>query len=154
MFQSKPKIRELTFCGSLLAIVGSTIGFTTAATAIPMAYYQRTTQDSTLPLTDGARSALLVQTVPAGRYVINYSVTAINPGINENVRCGVLVNGSEVSNHGVVVGSIPDPIGTDTISGVAVTNSSIPLTIELVCSHDGGADGLPYISAGAELAVF
>lgn len=154
MFFSKLNMKRLTLCGSLLAIAGSTIGFAPSATAIPSAFYQRTNQDSPLVVADNTRTPILVQVVPAGRYVINYSASVLNTGIIETTRCGVLVNGREISNHLAVVGLIPTQIGSNTISGVAVTRSNVPLTIQLACSHDGGGNGVPVVQAGAELAIF
>lgn len=48
-------------------------------------------------------------------FQLYYSATIVNLGIAENARCGVLVNGSEISNHAVVVGRIPDENGVDTV---------------------------------------
>lgn len=152
MFQSKPNMKRLTVCGSLLAIVGSTIGFTTAATAIP-ATLQKTQQAVTLPTPDGQPAVLLQLRVPAGRKVITYSATAVNFGNNEIVRCGVRVNGNFTSVHAAQVGVQPAGAFASTISGVDFLNSSVPTSVELACVHDGAGD-VPYIDPGAELAVF
>lgn len=147
-------MKRLTLCGSLLAIAGSTIGFAPSATAIP-AIYRTTNQITYLPSADNVPLIIHQFTVPAGQRVINYSVTAVNYfGPIEYVRCGVRANGTFLSNHAALVGIDAGGTHASTISGVTFYNSSVPYTLDLVCSHDGGNAGFPIIDPGAEVAVY
>ena len=146
-------MKQLTLCGSLLAIVGAAIGFTTSAAAVS-AIYRKTTQGITLPTGDNVSLIIHRVTVPAGPRVINYSVTAVNYYTGEFVRCGLRANGSFLEQHTAVVGGGSSATNVATISGVAYTNYSAPYTLDLVCSHDGSGNSVPTIDPYAELAVF
>lgn len=138
----------------MLAIVGSAIGFTMPATAIP-AIYRKTTDVISLPTPDDVLLTVHQFTVPAGSRVINYSVTAVNYfGSIEYVRCGVRANGTFLSRHAALVGIDAGGAHASTISGVTFYESSVPYTLDLVCSHDGGNAGFPILDTGAEVAVF
>ncbi|MEH2408262.1 hypothetical protein [Nostoc sp.] len=142
-------MKRLTLCGSLLAIVGSAIGFTMPATAIP-AIYRKTTDVISLPALDDVLLIVHQFTVPAGSRVINYSVTAANSGLIEYVRCGVRANGTFLSQHAAVVGGGY----ASTISGVTSYDSRVPYTLDLVCFHNGGYNSIPIIDRYAEVAVY
>ncbi|MEH2061652.1 MAG: hypothetical protein V7K50_05160 [Nostoc sp.] len=146
-------MKRLTLCGSLLAIVGSTISFTIPATAIE-AIFRTTTQYLNLPFNNDEQLIIHRVTVPAGSKVITYSVSVTNYYVGEFVRCGLRANGSFVEQHTAVVGGGQSATNAATISGVTYRTSTVPYTLDLVCSHDGGGTSIPTIDAYAELAVF
>ena len=112
-----------------------------------------TTQPTYLPPADGVLYILHQFTVPAGKRVISYSATAVNAGANETTRCGVRANGTFLSIHVANIGTQAGGTFASTISGVTFNDSSVPYTLDLVCSHDGSG-GVPYIESGAEVAVY
>ncbi|MEH2418458.1 hypothetical protein [Nostoc sp.] len=146
-------MKRLTLCGSLLAIVGSAIGFTVPATAIE-AIFRSTTQSLSLPFNNDEQLIIHRVTVPAGSKVITYSVTTYNFEVGEFVRCGLRADGSFVEQHTAAVGGGISATNAATISGVTYRTSSVPYTLDLVCSHDGAGTSIPNIEAYAELAVF
>lgn len=146
-------MKRLTLCSFVLAIVGSTVGFTSLATAIPTEFYAKTTGSLSLPVADGVTFVLLQRNVPAGSWVVNYSATVVNSGANEVARCGVRVNGTFLSVHAANVGSGAGAAYATTISGVGFTNSSTSRTVDLACVHDGFGS-VPSIDPGAELAIY
>ncbi|MDZ8222820.1 MULTISPECIES: hypothetical protein [unclassified Nostoc] len=153
LFQSKPKIKRLTLCGSLLAIVSSTVVFIPSATGIPSLYYDKTSQTISLPAADGVPLILLRRNVPPGSWIVNYSATVVNSKANEVTRCGVRVNGTFVSVHAANVGANAGATFASTISGVGYTNAGGARTIDLACVHDGFGD-VPSIDPGAELLIY
>ncbi|MDZ8222881.1 hypothetical protein [Nostoc sp. ChiVER01] len=148
-------MKPLALSSSLLAIVGSVVSLTLPATAINAAYFGKTTQSLSLPITQGQELRLAEILLPRGKWIVNYSATAINFGANDTVRCYVRARetGQILSEHVAVVGTQQGASLASTISGVTVANLNEPTTMLLVCNHDNTGK-TPIIDAGAEIAAY
>ena len=148
-------MKPLALSSSLLAIVASVVGLTPPATAIGTAYFAKTTQNLYLPTVANAELRLTQILLPRGKWIVNYSATAVNGGVNDTVRCYVRARetGEILSSHGVHVGVEPGASVASTISGVTLVNLSEPTTMVLTCSHDGTAPA-SYIDGSAEIAAY
>ncbi|MEH1872402.1 hypothetical protein [Nostoc sp.] len=128
---------------------------TLPATAINAAFYSNTTQVLYFPPTGGQELKLTQIILPAGKWIVNYSATAVNDGTNGFVRCYVRARetGEILSIHAAVLGTqLGGSIGT-TISGVTLVNLNKPTTMVLTCTHDV-TNGRPFIDSGAEIVAY
>ncbi|MBG1261837.1 hypothetical protein [Nostoc commune] len=148
-------MKPLALTSSLLAIVGSVVSLTLPATAINVAYFAKTTQGFDLPYYGGQELRLAEIVLPRGKWVINYSATAVNRALNDTVRCYVRAKetGEMISIHAAQVGLVAGTAFASTISGVTVVNLNEQTTMVLTCTHDGTGSG-PYIEYGAEIAAY
>ncbi|MHC5718779.1 MAG: hypothetical protein ACYTX0_43630 [Nostoc sp.] len=148
-------MKPLALTSSLLAIVGSVVGLTPPATAIGTAYSAKTTQGLNLPYYGGQELILTQILLPSGKWVINYSATAVNGGAADTVRCYVRARetGQIVSAHVAEVGLQPGASLASTISGVTLVNLNEPTTMLLICLQDNTGTR-PYIDGGAEIVAY
>ncbi|MEH1843041.1 MAG: hypothetical protein V7L20_30990 [Nostoc sp.] len=148
-------MKPLALGSSLLAIVGSVVSLTLPATAINAAYFAKTTQNLYLPTTAFQELRLGEILLPRGKWIVNYSATAVNTGFNATVRCYVRAKetGEILSIHAAIVGVQLGASVASTISGVTLVNLNEPTRMVLTCSHDD-TDRTPYIDSGAEIAAY
>ncbi|MEH2384369.1 MAG: hypothetical protein V7K14_00950 [Nostoc sp.] len=148
-------MKPLALSSSLLAIVASVVGLTPPATAIGTAYFAKTTQGLNLPYYGGQELILTQILLPSGKWVINYSASPVNGGINDIVRCFVRTKetGEILSAHATDVGVQLAASFVSTISGVTLVNLSQPTTVLLICTHDTTGT-TPYIDPGAEIVAY
>ncbi|MCC5618635.1 hypothetical protein LC605_26805 [Nostoc sp. CHAB 5836] len=149
-------MKPLALTSSLLAIVGSVVSLTLPATAINAAFFAKTTQNLSLPITGGQELRLAEILLPRGKWIVNYSATAVNYGANNVVRCYVRARetGEILSIHATVVGGVQlGASAATTISGVTLVNLNEPTRMVLTCTQD--QNGVTaYIDAGAEIVAY
>jgi len=148
-------MKPLALTSSLLAIVASVVGLTPPATAINAAFFAKTTQNLSLPITGGQELRLAEILLPRGKWIVNYSATAVNGGAADTVRCYVRARetGQILSGHVAEVGVQPGASLASTISGVTLVNLNEPTTMVLTCVHDVTGT-TPYIDASAEIVAY
>ncbi|MEH2416604.1 hypothetical protein [Nostoc sp.] len=148
-------MKPLVLSSSLLAIVASIVGLTPPATAINAAFFSKTTPTLFLPSTGGQELGLTEILLPAGKWIVNYSATAVNFGANDFVRCYVRARetGQVLTNHVAFVGAQQGASQASTISGVTLVNLNQPTTMVLTCAHDT-TGRTPYIDPGAEIVAY
>lgn len=139
----------------MLAIVGSVVSLTLPATAINAAYFGNTTQNLYLPTTAFQELRLAEILLPRGKWIVNYSATAVNGEFNATVRCYVRARetGEILSIHAAIVGVQLGASVASTISGVTLVNLNEQTRMVLTCCHDD-TDRTPYIDSGAEIAAY
>lgn len=135
------------------AIAVALPGLSTEAAAAT--YSARTSSNVNLPA-GGFQlvTVLTVRGVPAGRWLVQSKLSAVNFGNPDFVRCNLFAGASSVDGSTTYVGS-PSPV-VAMIVNQATLNLGAARTVTLQCQHDTSvtADSpVPYIDAGAAMVI-